>query len=79
MKIDGVLKKYYERRLTGMDVLRMPQVRGSAMTESPGRQGTPAWEQVLGYAVTAAYLLQWLLPDRWFLVGRFISVFRIGF
>jgi hypothetical protein len=79
MKIDDRLKKYYEKKLAGMDVLPVLQVTGRGTREGLGRKCPPAWEQALGYAVTAAYLLQWLLPDKWFLAGRLVSMFRIGF
>jgi len=79
MKIDSVLKEYYKKQLAGMDPLPMPDLPGRGTHRVRGRKNPPAWEQALGYAVTAAYLLQWLLPDKWFLAGRLVSMFRIGF
>ncbi|MBN1895658.1 hypothetical protein JW906_14285 [bacterium] len=79
MKIDGILKKYYERILANMDAIPMPDFPGRGPRQGSGKKGAPAWEQALGYAVTAAYLLQWLMPDKWFLAGRLVSMFRIGF
>ena len=79
MKIDSMLKEYYKNKLAGMDPLPMPDFPGRGTRKGSGRKGVPAWEQALGYAVTAAYLLQWLLPDKWFLAGRLVSMFRIGF
>jgi hypothetical protein len=43
------------------------------------RRGLSRWENAFGAAVTAGWLLELLLPERWFLVGRIASVFRIGF
>jgi hypothetical protein len=79
MKIDWLLKTYYRRRIAELEGADRP-VTASRGAASPG----PArWrricENAVGAAVTAGWLLQLLLPDRWFLFGRIASVFRIGF
>jgi hypothetical protein len=79
MRIERILKTYYRRRIAELGGADRPVTipRGAA---APG----PArWrrigENAIGAAVTAGWLLQLLLPDRWFQFGRIASVFRIGF
>jgi len=38
-----------------------------------------SWEHVFGCLITAAYLFQFLVPERWFSFGKFFFPFRFGF
>ncbi len=37
------------------------------------------WGDLIGLIVTAAYLLQFLLPMNWFSLGRIMFIVRFGF
>jgi hypothetical protein len=79
MKIEKIMKWYYEDRLREIPDAPCPETR-QARTKSRKHGSFPvSWEDILGFIVTAVYFMQFLLPDRWFALGRIASVFRIGF
>ena len=79
MNTEKILNRYYRHQLSALPDAERPR----AWTPSAGnraiRRGLSRWENAFGAAVTAGWLLELLLPERWFLLGRIASVFRVGF
>ncbi|MBN2200868.1 hypothetical protein JW777_02825 [bacterium] len=79
MNIERIMNRFYQHQLSTLpDVERLP-VRTPSEENPAVRRGLSLWENALGAAVTGGWLLELLLPERWFLIGRIASVFRIGF
>jgi hypothetical protein len=73
------MKRYYRARLEGIPELPRHEAFPESRTPRLRKRPSISWEDAAGFALTAAYFMQFFLPDRWFLIGRIVSVFRIGF
>jgi hypothetical protein len=79
MRIEKIMKRYYVDKLREISDAPRPETRPVMSDTRKSRPFSVSWEDALGFAVTASYLMQFLMPERWFVLGRFLSVFRIGF
>jgi hypothetical protein len=79
MRIDKIMKRYYADKLREISDAPRPETRPTRADTRKNGPFSVSWEDALGFAVTASYLMQFLMPERWFSLGRFLSVFRIGF
>ena len=77
MKIDRLMKRYYQAKLDKIPAAEKPGLYPENRPAVSGRPFLLILENVLGFVVTAAYFLQFLMPDNWFSLSRI--VFRIGF
>ncbi len=79
MKIRKIMHEYYESQLKEMRVIKpIPIIQESVSIPSTSQKKFNL-EEVFGYIVTTGYLIQLLLPDHWFSVGRCIFSFNIRF
>jgi hypothetical protein len=79
MQIERIMKRYYQRKLREIPDAPRPERLSAVAAVRKNRFFSVSWEDVLGFIVTASYFLQFIMPDRWFVFGRIMSVFRIGF
>jgi hypothetical protein len=79
MKIDQMLKRYYRVKLDGIPGLPRPEIPGRSRAVQGHGRFHVSWEDVLGAAVTAAWILAFVMPGRWFLIDRIMPVLRLGF
>lgn len=79
MKFNKIMKAYFQNKLDQIDEIQ-PKFR---LTERPVSNYQFAIQQrlenIIGIGITVCYLLQLLLPAHWFSIGRFFSIFKIGF
>ncbi len=79
MKIERTMNRFYQHQLSALPDAERPRAWTAYAGTPAVQRGLSRWENAFGAAVTAGWLLELLLPERWFLVGRIASVFRIGF
>jgi len=79
MRIEKIMKRYYAGRLREIHDAPRPETRPAGAKIRKRGFHSISWEDALGFIVTAAYFVQFMMPDRWFALGRIASVFRIGF
>jgi hypothetical protein len=79
MRIERIMKRYYGDRLAGLPDGERPVTAPGGAAGPVRRRGFSRWENAFGAAVTAGWLVHLLLPERWFLLGRLVSVFGFGF
>jgi len=79
MNIERIMNRFYRHQVSTLPDAERPRAWAPSAGAPAARSGLPRWENAIGAAVTAGWLLELLLPERWFLVGRIASVFRIGF
>ncbi len=79
MRLEGIMKRYYGRRIEGIPDAPRPETGRRPNRAPEPRRFRISWEDALGIAVTAACAVQWLMPDHWFLIGPILPVIRLGF
>ncbi len=79
MKIETMMERYYQNRLAALPAASRPAAFSRTAADPPRFRIMPRWENAIGAAVTAAWMLHLFLPERWFLFGRITSALRIGF
>jgi hypothetical protein len=79
MNIERTMNRYYRHELSVLPDAERPRSWTPSAGNPAVRRGLSRLENAFGAAVTAGWLLELLLPERWFLLGRIASVFRVGF
>ena len=79
MKHSKIMREYYQNMLDNLEPITLNTIsleNGFIHTKS---KWALSWDDILGSVVTAAYLLQLLIPTQWWSVGGCLPMFKIGF
>ncbi len=79
MKIKKQMRRYYEDQIESLHTLDPPRVPPQSHVQFSLKRWVVQWDDILGIIVTAAYILQFLIPTNWFSWGRCLSIFTLGF
>ncbi|MBN2030520.1 hypothetical protein JW824_09770 [bacterium] len=79
MKLNKWLRRYYKDQIESLQTLDPPLVGQRSHAQIPSKKRVVQWDDILGIIVTAAYILQFLIPTTWFSWGRCLSIFTLGF
>ena len=73
------MRDYYKTLLEQIEPIKPPRIVIKEKSKQRKINWNIKWEDVLGYAVTVVYFVQFFNPEHWWSIGRWISLFRIGF
>ena len=80
MKVEKIMRTYYKNLLANHKQVELPTISMEPESQHIGKmKWRLSWDDLLGYAVTVAYLVQFIIPEKWWTVSWCVSIFRIGF